>query len=142
MRGALSKAEACQRRNINQPAHSFDVGRAGIRYATAGELRQAGFAVIHTCMRKGEGYGHVSIICRTRIRWMSRSETGLRRFRMQSDGIRVPSGKHQLLAVGAAWYAQQLSVQARSSHAAPARVDEPNAALLAAAQGILASNRT
>lgn len=62
MRGALSKAEACQRRNINQPAHSFDVGRAGIRYATAGELRQAGFAVIHTCMRKGEGYGHVSII--------------------------------------------------------------------------------
>lgn len=59
----------------------------------------------------------------------------------KSGGMHVPAGKHQLLAVGAAWYAQQLSVQARSGHAPSARADEPNAVLLAAAQGILAGNR-
>ena len=62
MRGALSKADACQRRNRNQPAPPTDIERAGIRYATAGDLREAGFAVIHTCKPKGEGNGHVSII--------------------------------------------------------------------------------
>ena len=62
MRGAISKAEACSRRNGGNPAASADVARAGIRYATAGDLREAGFAVIHTCMPKGEGYGHVSVI--------------------------------------------------------------------------------
>jgi hypothetical protein len=62
MRGGLTVAEACMRRNGGRPAHPSDVERAGVRYTTAGELRSAGFAVIHTCGRKGEGYGHVSIV--------------------------------------------------------------------------------
>jgi hypothetical protein len=39
-----------------------DVERAGVRYTTPGQLRSVGFAVIHTCGRKGEGNGHVSIV--------------------------------------------------------------------------------
>ena len=39
-----------------------DVAKAGIRYTTAGDLRQAGFGVIHTPGLKGEGYGHVSAV--------------------------------------------------------------------------------
>jgi hypothetical protein len=62
MRGELTVAEACMRRNGGHPAHPSDVERAGVRYTTAGELRGAGFAVIHTCGRKGEGYGHVSAV--------------------------------------------------------------------------------
>jgi hypothetical protein len=38
------------------------VDLAGVRYATAGDLREKGFAVIHTCGRKGEAYGHVSVV--------------------------------------------------------------------------------
>jgi hypothetical protein len=62
MRGELTVAEACMRRNGGRPAHPSDVERAGVRYTTAGDLRSAGFAVIHTCGRKGEGYGHVSVV--------------------------------------------------------------------------------
>lgn len=61
-RGAISKAEACRRRNRNQPVPEQDVARAGIRRTTAGELRAAGFAVVHTCGRRGESNGHVSVI--------------------------------------------------------------------------------
>ena len=62
MRGRLTTAEACTRRNGGRPAHPSDVERAGVRYTRAGELRSAGFAVIHTCGRKGEGNGHVSVV--------------------------------------------------------------------------------
>jgi hypothetical protein len=62
MRGRLSTAEACMRRNGGRPAHPSDVQRASVRYTAASELRSAGFAVIHTCGRKGEGNGHVSVV--------------------------------------------------------------------------------
>lgn len=62
MRGLLTTVEACMRRNGGRPAHPSDVARAGVRYTTAGELRSLGFAVIHTCGRKGEGNGHVSVV--------------------------------------------------------------------------------
>jgi hypothetical protein len=62
MRGKLTTAEAYMRRNGGRPAHPSDVERAGVRYRTAGALRAGGFAVIHTCGRKGEGNGHVSIV--------------------------------------------------------------------------------
>jgi hypothetical protein len=62
MRGELTVAEACMRRNGGRPAHPSDVERADVRYTTAGKLRTAGFAVVHTCGRKGEGYGHVSVV--------------------------------------------------------------------------------
>jgi hypothetical protein len=62
MRGALTRAEACKRRNRNTPAAPADVVRAGVRYTTAGALRGAGFAVIHTCGRKGHDDPHVSVI--------------------------------------------------------------------------------
>jgi hypothetical protein len=62
-RGAISKDEACRRRNRNQPVAPQDVARAGIRRATAGDLRAADFAVVHTCgPKKGETYGHISVI--------------------------------------------------------------------------------
>jgi len=44
------------------PAHPADVELAGVRYAMAGDLREKGFAVIHTCGRKGEANGHVSVV--------------------------------------------------------------------------------
>lgn len=62
IRGRLSTAAACQQRNGGRPPHPEDVRRAGVRHATAGRLREQGFAVIHTCGRKGEGYGHVSVV--------------------------------------------------------------------------------
>jgi hypothetical protein len=62
MRGAISKADASRRRQGRYPATPADVARAGIRYATAGDLREKGFAVIHTCGPKGEANGHVSVI--------------------------------------------------------------------------------
>ena len=62
MRGRLTKAQASAQRNRGVPAHPADVGRAGVRYARAGDLREKGFAVIHTCGRKGEAYGHVSVV--------------------------------------------------------------------------------
>jgi hypothetical protein len=37
-------------------------GAGRVRYARAGDLRERGFAVIHTCGRKGEAYGHVSVV--------------------------------------------------------------------------------
>jgi hypothetical protein len=62
-RGAISKAEACMLRNGNNPVAPQDVARAGIRRATAGRLREGGFAVIHTCgTKKNESNGHVSVI--------------------------------------------------------------------------------
>jgi len=61
-RGRVDKAEACKRRNGNKPVPPQDVERAGVRYTTAGALREAGFAVIHTCGRKGEGHPHVSAV--------------------------------------------------------------------------------
>lgn len=60
MRSQLTVAEACMRRNGGRPAHPSDVERASVRYTTAGKLRSVGFAVIHTCGRKGVSYGHVS----------------------------------------------------------------------------------
>ena len=62
MRGRLAVAAACQQRNNGQPAPPADVERAGVRYTTAQRLRDAGFAVIHTCGGAGEGYGHVSVV--------------------------------------------------------------------------------
>jgi len=62
MRGKLTRTQACQQRNRGVPAHPADVDLAGVRYATAGDLREKGFAVIHTCGRKGEAYGHVSVV--------------------------------------------------------------------------------
>lgn len=62
MRGALTKAEACRQRIGGSPPAPTDVARAGIRYAEAGELRKAGFAVVHTCGKKGESNGHVSVV--------------------------------------------------------------------------------
>lgn len=53
-RGRLGKAEACARRNGGRAASPEDVAAAGVRYGTAGELRSAGLAVIHTSGRKGE----------------------------------------------------------------------------------------
>lgn len=62
-RSAIAKAEACMRRNRNQPVAPQDVARAGIRRAVAGDLRKAGFAVIHTCgPKKNETNGHISVI--------------------------------------------------------------------------------
>lgn len=62
MRGALTTAQASVQRNGGKPVHPADIGRAGIRYATASALRQRGFAVVHTCGPAGEGYGHVSVV--------------------------------------------------------------------------------
>jgi hypothetical protein len=62
MRGKLTKVQACKQRNGGVPAHPADVEKAGVRYAVAGDLRGKGFAVIHTCGRKGEAYGHVSVV--------------------------------------------------------------------------------
>lgn len=62
MRGRLTIAAACQQRNGGLPAPPADVERADVRYTTARRLREAGFAVIHTCGPKGEGYGHVSVV--------------------------------------------------------------------------------
>lgn len=61
-RGAISKFEACTRRNGGSPEAPEDVARAGIRRARAGDLREKGFAVIHTCGKRGEAYGHVSVV--------------------------------------------------------------------------------
>jgi hypothetical protein len=41
MRGRLSTAEACMRRNGGRPAHPSDVQRASVRYTAASELRSA-----------------------------------------------------------------------------------------------------
>lgn len=62
MRGRLTVAAAYQQRNGGLPAHPADVERADVRYTTAQRLRDAGFAVIHTCGPAGEGYGHVSVV--------------------------------------------------------------------------------
>lgn len=62
MRGRLGKAEACARRNGGRAAAPEDVAAAGVRYGTAGDLRSAGLAVIHTSGRKGEANGHVSVV--------------------------------------------------------------------------------
>jgi hypothetical protein len=62
MRGALTTAEASARRNRNRQAAPQDIARAGVRYARAGDLRKAGFAVIHTCGRQGESNGHISVV--------------------------------------------------------------------------------
>ena len=73
MRGKLTKAEACLRRNGGRPAHPADVERVGVRYTTAGELRDAGFAVIHTCGRRGRAMamyhssGHLAARSTSRI---------------------------------------------------------------------------
>ncbi len=48
MRGELTVAEACMRRNGGRTAHPSDVERADVRYTTAGKLRTAGFAVVFT----------------------------------------------------------------------------------------------
>ena len=62
MRGRLTKFDACKQRIGGEPA-AADVARAAIRYAMAGDLRRAGFAVIHTCTRKlGEASGHISVV--------------------------------------------------------------------------------
>lgn len=61
-RGKLAVAAASAQRNGGNPAHPVDVAAAGVRYATAGELRTAGFAVIHTPGIKGEQGGHVSVV--------------------------------------------------------------------------------
>lgn len=62
MRGRLTVADAYQQRNGGLPAHPADVERADVRYTSAQRLRDAGFAVIHTCGGAGEGYGHVSVV--------------------------------------------------------------------------------
>lgn len=62
MRGNVDKPEACARRNRGLPAHPADIAMASVRYTTAGQLRAAGFAIVHTCGRKGEEYGHVSAV--------------------------------------------------------------------------------
>jgi hypothetical protein len=62
IRGKVDVAEGSRRRNGGRPAHPVDVAAAGVRYTTAGILRAAGFAVIHTPGRKGEDYGHVSAV--------------------------------------------------------------------------------
>lgn len=62
MRGALTRAEACSQRIGGGMAAPTDVAMAGVRYAKAGDLRAAGFALVHTCGRKGESYGHVSVV--------------------------------------------------------------------------------
>jgi len=62
IRGRVDKAEACRRRNGGAPAHPVDVAAAGVRHTTAGTLRAAGFAVVHTCGRRGEGNPHVSAV--------------------------------------------------------------------------------
>src|SRR5260370_12358377 len=63
MRGSLTKEQACSQRIGGGLAAPTDVASAGIRYAKAGDLRAAGFALVHTCGRKGEGYGHGSAVC-------------------------------------------------------------------------------
>jgi len=61
-RGKLTVAEASALRNGGAPAHPVDVAAAGVRYTTAGKLREAGFAVIHTPGIKGEESGHGSVV--------------------------------------------------------------------------------
>ena len=61
-RGKLTVAEASVARNAGNPVHPSDVAAAGVRYTSAGDLREAGFAVIHTPGIKGEESGHVSVI--------------------------------------------------------------------------------
>lgn len=61
-RGKLTVAQASVARNAGNPVHPDDAAAAGVRYTSAGDLREAGFAVIHTPGIKGEESGHVSII--------------------------------------------------------------------------------
>jgi hypothetical protein len=62
-RGAISLAEACIRRNRRNPVAPQDIALADIRRARAGDLRAAGFAVIHTPgPKRDESNGHVSVI--------------------------------------------------------------------------------
>jgi hypothetical protein len=62
MRGELTKAQACAQRNGGVPAHPADVEQAGSATPGPGNFVRRGFAVIHTCGRKGEAYGHVSVV--------------------------------------------------------------------------------
>jgi hypothetical protein len=62
MRDKLTRAQACAQRQGGTAAHPAEVEKAGVRYAVAGNLREKGFAVIHTCGKKGEAYGHVSVV--------------------------------------------------------------------------------
>lgn len=62
LRGKLTVAEASTQRNGGNRAPLSDIAAAGVRYTTAGELRAAGFAVIHTCGFRGEESAHVSVV--------------------------------------------------------------------------------
>ncbi len=62
MRGKLTVSDASAQRNGGNPAPYADVVRAGVRYATAGDLRAIGLAVVHTPGIKGEQGGHVSVV--------------------------------------------------------------------------------
>jgi hypothetical protein len=55
-------AAAADGKPATELASSEDVAAAGVRYGTAGDLRSAGLAVIHTSGRKGESNGHVSVV--------------------------------------------------------------------------------
>lgn len=61
-RGELTVAEAAASRNGGNPAHPADVAAASVRYTTAGRLRAAGFAVVHTPGPAGEQGGHASVV--------------------------------------------------------------------------------
>lgn len=60
-RGAVPKPKMLSGRNRN-PASPPDFARARTRQASAGRLRDAGFAVIHTPGNAGERGSHVSVI--------------------------------------------------------------------------------
>ena len=63
IRGDVSTEEAMRQRNRKRTPAPEDVARGAVRRTTAGELRAAGFAVIHTPGKKrGHENPHVSVI--------------------------------------------------------------------------------
>jgi hypothetical protein len=62
LRGDVSVAEACDYRSAGVRVAAAKLARAGRRQVTAGKLRAAGLAVVHTPGRRVKNGIHVSII--------------------------------------------------------------------------------
>lgn len=61
LRGRLSTLEACEYASVRGPLTEAALARAGVRYTTAGRLREKGLAVIHSPGKIKDG-PHVSVV--------------------------------------------------------------------------------
>lgn len=62
LRGRWSVEDATRYRCSGRPPTQQDIDRAEVRYTTAGRLRAAGFAVIHTPSTRITNDAHVSVV--------------------------------------------------------------------------------